>query len=236
MRPLFLLLLLFSVFSGLSQNLLRNPGFEQCSGCPDQPGQINLANRWFSASSATPDYFNDCSPGLDYGTEFNKKGGQVAHSGKAYAGLQFYYLNRNEFFEYIETLLDTAMTAGQLYCVGAWVSLAHCSYALREIGVVFSVNELKLQQSQKTILPHLSLQCGGYLDDGTDWMYISGIYQAKGRERFITLGSFTKGDDFWHVRLQAPTDSLFKSSYYFIDDVSVIPITDSLECHCKNPR
>ncbi|MCK9204066.1 MAG: hypothetical protein M0P58_06445 [Bacteroidales bacterium] len=215
-----------------SQNLIMNPDFEKYARCPDQPGQIYLASHWFSPNIATPDYFNDCSPDLEYGTEFNKKGGQVAHSGHAYAGLQFYYLNRNEFFEYIETLLDSALIAGQLYCISAFVSLGECSYAAREIGAVLSVNELKIQQARKASLDHVPLTCGQRLDDQNEWMYISGIYRAKGKERFLTLGNFSKGDDFWHIHMQSLTDSLFKSSFYFIDDVSLIAIGDSTECNC----
>lgn len=216
-----------------SQNLIPNPSLEQHTGCPEQPGQIHLASHWFSSNMATPDYFNDCSPGLDYGAEFNKKGGQVAHSGHAYAGLQFYNLNRNEFFEYIETLLDSALIAGQLYCIRGFVGLGQSAYAIREIGAVLSVNELKAQQSVKITLPHISLTSGKYLDDQNEWMCIQGIYKAKGKERFLTLGNFTPGDDFWHVQLQSTTDSLFKSCYYFIDDLSLFAIGDSTECICN---
>ncbi|MEI7982042.1 MAG: hypothetical protein WCI71_10345, partial [Bacteroidota bacterium] len=153
-----------------------------------------------------------------------------------YAGLQFYNLNRNEFFEYIETLLDSALTAGQLYCIRGFVSLGQSAYAFRELGAVLSVNELKGPKTQNITLPHLSLTNGGYLDDQNEWMCISGIYKAKGKEHFLTLGNFTGEDDFWHVQLRSKTDSLFKSSYYFIDDLSLSAISDSTSCNCSPGR
>jgi OmpA-OmpF porin, OOP family len=217
-----------------SQNLLPNPGFEQKNGCPDKPGQINFASSWVSPSIATPDYFNDCSAGLDYGTEFNKKGGQVPHTGHGYAGLQFYLLNRNEFFEYIQTPLDTALVSGKLYCIKAYISLAKVDYAFRELGALLSVTEIRSPDAHKLKLPYTALGNGQYLTDQDQWMCISGIYKAKGNERLLTIGDFSPKDEFWNIHTQSATDSLFKSCYYFIDDVSLVAIRDSSECGCMN--
>jgi len=225
----FLLFLPAMIFA---QNLVRNPGFEQNNGCPDKPGQINLANFWVSPNTGTPDYFNDCSPGLDYGTEFNKKGGQLPHAGHAYAGLQFYNLNRNEFFEYIQTQLDTALIAGQLYCIKAFVSPGNADYAFRELGAVLSVTEIKSQDAHKLKLPYTVLENGRYLLDQDHWLCISGIYKAKGNERLLTVGDFSPKDDFWNIHTRSATDSLFKSTFYFVDDVSMEAIRDSSQCNC----
>jgi len=147
--------------------------------------------------------------------------------------LQFYCLNKNEFFEYIETILDSALIAGQLYCLQGFVSLGESNYAFNEIGAVFSVNELKSGQPHKMKLPYVSLTCQKYLDDEEDWMFISGIYKAKGKERFLTLGNFSPEDNFWNLQNRSLTDSLFKSTYYFIDDLALFAIGDSSECTCN---
>ena len=233
--PIFISLLLLPL-GLLAQNLVPNPGFEQKTGCPDKPGQINLANSWFSPTPGTPDYFNDCSPGLDYGTEFNKKGGQIPHGGHGYAGLQFYLMNRNEFYEYIETLLDTTLTAGQLYCIQAYVSLGQVTYAFNRMGALLSASEIKAQTIQNLKLPFTKLDNGKYLVDTEGWMCIHGLYRAKGGERFLTLGGFSPKDDFWNIRQRATNDSLFKSTYYFIDDVSIEAVADSLNCRCNTKK
>ncbi|MFZ4523441.1 MAG: hypothetical protein ACOYNC_17190 [Bacteroidales bacterium] len=230
-RRLTLFLLLFPAVA-FSQNLLRNPGFELKSDCPGRPGQINLADFWSSPNTATPDYFNDCATGLDYGTEFNKKGGQVPHAGHAYAGLQFYCMNRNEFYEYLQTQLDTAMTAGQLYCITAFVSLGKADYALKELGALLSVTALKSPDAHKLKIPYTSLGNGEYLTDQDQWICIKGLYKAKGNERLLTIGNFTPSDEFWNIHTRSATDSLFKSTFYFMDDVSVEAISDSSECSC----
>jgi len=215
-----------------AQNLVLNPGFEQHIGCPDKPGQINLSAFWVSPSMATPDYFNSCSPGLEYGTEFNKKGGQVAHAGQAYAGLQFYYLNRNEFSEYIQTKLEAGLGPGQLYCIKAFVSLGNSDYAFRELGALLSVTEIKSQDVLKFKLPFTALGNGQYLLDQDEWMCVRGLYRAKGNERLLTIGDFSAEDPFWNIHTHSATDSLLKSAFYFIDDISLEAIRDSSECGC----
>lgn len=220
----------------LAQNLVPNSGFEKKSGCPEKPGQITLAYPWFSPNSGTPDYFNTCSPGVDYGTEFNKCGGQIPHSGSGYAGLQFYLLNRNEFFEYIETILDTSLTSGQLYCLTAHVSLGDATYAFKAFGALFSTFEIKSPTLSKMKYPFFKLENGKYLVESDSWICIKGLYRAKGGERFLTIGGFSPRDDFWNIQSRSATDSIFKSTYYFLDDIVVEPVSDSVACRCTNSK
>jgi len=228
-------LLLFCSINLSGQNRIINPGFEEKSGCPSRPGQIYLANSWFSPNNGSPDYFNDCSPSLEYGTEFNKKGGRLPHSGHGYAGLQFYDMNRNEYYEYLETMLDSALTADQLYCIRAFVSLGKATYAFNEFNVVLSVAELKSANPVKLNIPHITIGNGQNLTDNQHWMCIKGIYKAKGGERYLTIGNFSEDNVFWNIRTRSVTDSLFKSSYYFIDDVSLEAISAAADCSCNKP-
>jgi len=233
MPRILLTLILFLPFYLSGQNLIRNADFEQKNGCPSGPGQINLANYWYSPNGATPDYFNDCATSMNYGTEFNKKGGQIAHSGKAYAGLQFYSMNRNDYYEYLETRLDSALLPNRLYCITAFISLGQATYALDELGAVLSVNEVRSGSNSKMKLPYTQLVSGESLTDQDQWMCIRGIVKAKGGERFITVGDFSKKDNFRNIRTGMSTDSLFKSTYYFIDAVSLESISDSNQCSCN---
>jgi len=232
----FLFSLLFLCSINLSgQNRILNSGFEEKSGCPERSGMIYLANFWFSPNNGSPDYFNDCSPSLEYGTEFNKKGGRLPHSGHGYAGLQFYNMNRNEYYEYLETMLDSALTANQLYCIKVYVSLGKATYAFNEFDAVLSVAELKSTIPVKLKIPHTVLSNGTYLTNNQNWMCIQGTYEAKGGERYLTLGNFSEKNDFWNIRTRNVTDSLFKSSYYFIDDVSIEAISAMTDCSCNQP-
>src|ERR1035437_4830693 len=110
MKKILLSLIILIPFSLFSQNLIPNPGFETYSDCPASLGQYQLAKFWSCPNAGTPDYFNDCTPTLEFGTEFNKKGGQIPHSGHAYMGFQSESLTRNEFYENLGTSLTSPLT------------------------------------------------------------------------------------------------------------------------------
>jgi hypothetical protein len=215
-----------------SQNLVINPDFETKTGCPNASVHFILAEEWFSPNIGTPDYFNDCSSTLEYGTEYNTKGGQIPHSGHGYMGILSENLHNNEFFEYLETQLKEPLKSDQQYCVKLYLSLGDCDFALDELGAVFSQSILKDLQVKKIVLPYLSLTNGSVLSDTEKWMCIKEIYKAKGGEKFLTIGYFDKEEKFTRVRMNPKNDPTFKSAYYFIDDVSVEPVEDASGCKC----
>jgi len=231
MRTLVFLLIIFPAVL-FSQNLVINSDFESKTGCPNASGQFILAEEWFSPNIGTPDYFNDCSPTLEYGTEFNAKGGQIPHSGHGYMGIVSENLHNNEFFEYLETHLKEPLKSDQLYCIKLYVSLGDCDFALQELQAVFSQSILKVPQAKKIVLPYLPLTNGSVLSDTEKWMCIRGIYKAKGGEKFLTIGYFDKEDKFTRVRTNPKSDPTFKSAYYFIDDVTVEPVEEASACKC----
>ncbi|HZX62712.1 MAG TPA: hypothetical protein VFE66_05800 [Bacteroidales bacterium] len=231
MRILCVLLFMFPAVL-FSQNLVINPDFETKNGCPNASGQFILAEEWFSPNIGTPDYFNDCSSTMEYGTEYNTKGGQIPHSGHGYMGILSENLHNNEFFEYLETHLKEPLKSDQQYCLKLYLSLGDCDFALDELGAVFSQSILKDLQVKKIVLPYLPLTNGSVLSDTEKWMCIKGIYKAKGGEKFLTIGYFDKEDKFIRVRMNPKNDPTFKSAYYFIDDVTMEPMEDASGCKC----
>jgi hypothetical protein len=67
-------------------------------------------------------------------------------------------------------------------------------------------------------------------------MCISGLYKAKGNEKLLTIGSFSPKEEFWNIHTRSATDSLFKSTFYFIDDISLEAVSDSSECGCLEKK
>lgn len=217
------LLLLFALlpFFIHSQNLVVNGNAEDHRDCPNGPGQYRLATGWLSPTTGTPDYFNDCSTQLEYGTEFNKKGGQIAHSGSAYLGFQSETMHRTEFYEYLETALNEPLQADTEYCVRFFVSLGRATAALTEIGVAFSQVELKNLSPNKIRIPYLALRTGSALSDSLNWVRLSGTYKARGGERYLTIGDFSPQGSFSLLPTGTSDTSVFRCAYYFVDDVSV---------------
>jgi hypothetical protein len=228
-----IILLIFLPLQIFSQNLVPNPDFENKHGCPTSPGQYPLVEEWFSPNTGTTDYFNDCSISIDFGTEFNCKGGQVPHSGHGYMGFNSENLHKNAFYEYLEVKLEESLTAGQKYCIRMFVSLGNGYCALDELGVLFSQTSLKGLNNAQLHLPYIAVGNGKTLADKLEWMCIKGFYTAKGGESYLTIGDFGDDNNFVLIQNDPKLDATFKSAYYFIDDVSVEASSDS---GCKCPE
>jgi hypothetical protein len=229
--PLLLLLLTLALWAP-AQNLVPNPGFEIRSGCPSAPGQFRLVDSWISPNNGSPDYFNECSISMDFGTEFNRKGGQPAHGGQGYAGIQSENLNRNEFYEYIQTRLTEPLKAGTEYCIRIFVSRGNSNDALAELGAVLSQTQVKSTNPAKMNLPYVSLKENAPLEDSERWVCLSNLYRAKGGEQYLTIGDFSVADVFVRLAEVPAKDSLFRIAYYFIDDVSVEIADSTVRCRC----
>jgi hypothetical protein len=232
MKYLLILFLLLSVQS-FSQNLVPNSGFESKIDCPSALGEIDFARGWISPNNGTPDYFNDCSASFDFGTEFNKKGGQIPYSGHGYGGIQINNLHKNLYYEYLETELTSPLQSGMLYCFKMYVSLGNSDCAVKELGVVISQNAIKSAELGKFNLPFIRLVSENSLTDTLSWTCVKGIYTARGNEKFVTFGFFGSEEDFVRQKMNPKFDSTFYSSYYFIDDVSLEAISNNGDCNCQ---
>ncbi|MEM6800696.1 MAG: gliding motility-associated C-terminal domain-containing protein, partial [Bacteroidota bacterium] len=70
--------------------------------------------------------------------------------------------------------------------------------------------------------PQLANSEGNVLRDTSGWMEISGQFVAEGGERFLVIGNFKIDEE--TTLIPAPdNDSMFQTTYFFIDDVKVEP-------------
>jgi len=223
----------------LAQNLAPNPSFENYANCPTGLGlpvsfggydPVSEAIPWYRPTDASSDYFNACN-GAIVGVPGNVFGSQPARTGVAYTGGYAYASFSEDFREYVQGPLSTPLIAGQTYCVELYVSLTdNSNYATDDIGVLFSDTAilttadcqggLRQDCGPMPYTPQINNPAGNFLTDKINWTLISGTFTAVGGESYITIGNFK--DD-------ANTDLLnvggaSASSYYYIDDVSVIPI------------
>jgi OmpA-OmpF porin, OOP family len=229
----FLVLILLISLKSFSQNLIPNSDFESKIDCPSALGEIEFAKGWISPNNGTPDYFNDCSTSFNFGTEFNKKGGQIPRSGHGYGGIQINNLHKNLHYEYLETELTSPLQSGKLYCIKMYVSLGNSDCAVNELGAIISQNLLKSTDPGKFNLPFMHLVNENQLTDSLSWICVKGVYTAKGNEKFLTFGFFGNDEDFIRLRLDPKSDSSFYTAYYFIDDVSLEAITNIDDCNCQ---
>jgi hypothetical protein len=226
-RCLFVSYLLFAHVS-VSQNLIQNPGFEDYDSCPsiNMPNPIQYVPFWNSSMGTS--YCNRCSndrfsvPNNLYVNSY-----QETNSGNGYVifeNLNWYFSN---FRIYISNELNTSgLSQSTCYYVEFFVSLVNnIRYGTNNLAMHFSSTEnLLIRDGYSYLLdakPHIKKFGNPIISDTMNWVKISGIYQAQGGEKYITIGNFNTDEE---------TDTLalvpgeYPASWYYLDDVSVIPI------------
>ncbi len=201
-------------------NLVPNPSFEDTIQCPNGQGQVSYCKNWFNPTDNSPDYFHNC--GMPSVPNNFPIGFQYARTGIAYVGLTPLYNTPNG-REYIEVKLLDSMIQGKQYQIEFFVALAELSdSAIDRIGIYISKDSVYNHNSFLLNLPYQpqieNLQ-GNFIADTLNWIKISGMYNAQGGEKFITIGNFYPDSLTGVVSVPASWSAI---AYYYIDDVSVV--------------
>ena len=252
------LLLLYSgsLKAQTSDNMVYNPSFEDYRSCPQKIealGVMTDVEAWWQPTKGSSDYFNACGS-RDCAVPRNKMGYQTAHNGQAYCGI---YCSQANYREYLQTELKQPLEAGHRYHVSFWVSLADKSpHAIATLGALFTremiddttswdiLMERETMENEGNelvsiatyLMPQILNPTDSTLADSKIWREVSGEFTAEGGERFLTIGNFA---DFNHsivTTIESP-NAILQGAYYYIDDVSVIPLdqTISSEPLAKEP-
>lgn len=207
--------------SCFGQNIIPNPGFEEVTGCPGSSVFLQNTNHWHRISDhfGTPDQFHaDC----DYnGLENSMAPGQRPYDGVGYAG-QFCF--GDNLREYMTVRFCEPMIKDSLYDVEFYV-LPAIGYGtmIDSYGVHFSSSEPKGVggSSLATIQldEHVGNPIGQLITDTVNWTKISGVYKAKGGERYATFGNFRTDTE---TNSKVIKENCVRSdrSYMLIDGVS----------------
>lgn len=174
--------------------------------------------KWFRG---TTDYFNECALSSNVDVPTNFFGTEPAHTGVAYGGMYFRYVNF-EWREYLQVQLTQPLVGGQLYALSFWISLADNNCGTDKLGVYFSqVPFVWPSGTHIPVTPQWEAQLG-FISTSDGWQYIEGCYLAEGGEEWITIGNYYGDAD-------TPIDpdcNNGNSSYYYLDDVSLTEATN----------
>lgn len=218
-----------------AQNLVLNPSFEDHYRCPNN---FNTSSRefsipgWRSATTGTPDYFHQCSWG-DCDVPFNWAGESNAHNGLGYVGI--YVWNRptvktnakpRSYREYIEGELKDPMIKGKRYQVEFYYKLASYSvYSVDRIGLLLTDSIISLKgdeviqkKPQLSVVKEEPVTKAG-------WELATMEYVAEGGEQYVVIGNFFDNMSTQFSQLEfrkGKSPMLSGSSYFYVDDVSVI--------------
>lgn len=230
------------VVSQEADNMVFNPSFEEYTRCPERVeamGVMNGVDAWWQPTAGSSDYFNTCSE-RDCSVPRNKMGNQMPRTGNAYCGI---YCSQASYREYLQTELKAPLQAGRRYRVSFYVSLAEKSpHAVATLGALLSRERLSDttwdvlmrrevtwygdNQSQTIAVsyrPQVVHSADSVLADTKGWTLVSGDFTAEGGERFLTVGNFNSFNSSTVVETHSPS-AVLQGAYYYIDDVSVLPL------------
>lgn len=225
-----------------AQNLVPNPGFDILTECPFEQGQISFAAPWVSASSGSPDLFNECS-----NSQFIKvpnagrwiDSHQIPRSGTGHAQILVYNNNNSASgspgnSEYIETPLSVPMQEGKMYYIEFYVSpdftpIQHFGYT-DAVGLALSdtfyYREIRAMEALP--LEPVIENRGRVIKDTAGWTRISGCYIAKGGEKYAIIGNFRSTEE-TIVEFENPTFPFI--NFFYIEDVLISlfdPLPDTI--------
>lgn len=240
-----------------AQNLIKNGGFEQSDECPTKPGQLELCSNWSIPNHSTPDLLKKCHHIKSFvNIPMNAMGFQDAYSGEAYVGLAIIYGKDRYYRKYIQGELTEALTVGKYYNVSFYISWAdHSNNFCDWMGYLFTeskvepepkVPDSKKKERKKERVEHLPRntilpRSDGYIplsfdaiQDRESWHKVEFIYQAKGGERYLTMGLFgdnaTEEDyDGYMSQVYGDPSKSRAGTYLYMDDISVIPVDEIID-------
>ena len=241
-RVFLLCFMLFLFFAKAQVNLVVDPSMENYLRCPTVTSENEGCYTWHALDSinntpnalksCTPVYLNICStsPGnalpANYGQGYSF---MYPRTGNGMYGVVFYCdpIDCNPVYnrDYLRGRLRTALISGQEYCGKYYVSLyKSMKFAVDRLGAYLDNGALDANNECLPIIvtPTFENPALNIIRDTVGWQKIQGTFTANGTETYITIGNFyTHGQT--RVGISKPS-STYEEAYYYVDDVSVIPI------------
>ncbi|MFM7769317.1 MAG: OmpA family protein [Bacteroidota bacterium] len=232
-KTLFWLFILFNIDAS-SQNLILNGDFEAFRACPVDFNQSTMGciTNWNQVGLGTPDYFNSCS--REVGVPKNVFGNQPAHSGNGYAGIILFSNKDDDYREYLMTKLTRKLRPGEFVCVESFVSKADISWFISDQFGFLLTDKIPDHFSARNLelTPSISNPKLLFLDNESGWTRIGDMYQAKGGEQYLIMGSFSNDSNTKVLKENTSTEGFGDWSYIYIDDVRVKSISAPTDCRC----
>lgn len=216
----------------MAQNLVPNGGFESTAACPNQPGQLYLAAPW-DTLNASGDLFSACANPVgncqSVNVPENFAGSVSAHNGSNYAGFMAYSTSQSNYREYMQVPLIQPLQSGEIYKVTAWLrKSSNCTHAVASIGMTLSSGALTQTGTSPLGFP-AQVENQGVLNVSNQWVILEGFIIANGGENNITIGNFKDDNNSGAVLTgSAGSSCSIQGAYYYIDDVSVVRIVETL--------
>jgi OmpA-OmpF porin, OOP family len=219
MKLISLVLFVGIYFNSVSQNLIRNPSFEEDS---------TTYKYWNPMMGSTVDFYSEKNP------EKLNMGFQEAKSGSKFVGLSILKIDKAggniiQGCNRIQIELISPLKEKCTYLIQFFINLADSStIVVNHIGAFFTLTPETARYQKE---PNIYSNPEDYYSDAQNWTKIEGEYLAKGGERFLTIGNYevlTKYKFFnvgtWRRRGTNFNQNASLNGYYYVDDVSVVSL------------
>ncbi|MBI2259730.1 MAG: T9SS type A sorting domain-containing protein [Flavobacteriia bacterium] len=227
-----LLVCLLLAVQGISQNLVQNPSFEDFDSCPNQNNSNSIFEYvpfWKTLYFSTS-YLNSCSV-TNFGIPNNLfvNSFQESHFGNAYCALDIINAYGLHIRTFIQNQFSQSLQISNCYYVEFYTNLANnVMYASNNLAVYFTnSSNIPLKSGYEYLLegsPQIYPFGNKIISDTMNWVKVAGIYKAQGGEQYLTIGNFST-DEETEILIFDP--NAYDAAFYYIDDVSVIPINPS---------
>jgi OmpA-OmpF porin, OOP family len=205
-------------------NLVPNPGFEDyqkpfCGWTQNvEKFNTNVAG-WNSPTQTTPDLFSTKNDPECWGHPSKHSGGkQSTRTGQAMAGIKIYGKGNTPTYwhEYLQNELSEPLEAGVRYIAECWVLRAvRSNEASNNIGLLLTDTPVSTRDNLPLYMTPTVNE--DKMVKKSTWHKVSGVFEAKGGERYVLIGNFYGDEVTAHEKL--PDGE--RGAYYFIDDVNV---------------
>lgn len=245
------------ISSAFTHNLIPNPGFETYYYKPvkivnDGQNKIeDLIPYWNSPDNATPDYYN-IYRSLN-GVSANLKNGIKSVDGHSYLGLMMFFQpgSRHDswnpknklkydkgyvYSESIQTRLLQELEKGKIYCFKSQIILSqNAGLSVDKFGAYLSENAIQFKYDEFPDLPQLAFH--KTLNKTNEWTTLCKVFIAKGNERFLTLGRFSKPEETFLLQnnpIKSSGLDINKAAYYLLDNIELYEVTSKEACNCTS--
>lgn len=219
MNRILTLIFILSLYSSQGQNLVPNPSFENPRNKRPSMQPWQMIN--------TIDYFvyDQSKKGQIVRSKIKDKNFKLrpARTGNAYVGLRVW----PDYREFLIVELLQKLEANKKYYFEMYIALSpHANSYLRSFGVSFYT--FKPPYAQKSSIYDFPAQIHIFehqgLGNSEEWVKIAGVFTAKGEERYMTIGNFSRNNRDKFIRKKIGLSK--REAYYYFDDVALYKLDD----------
>jgi len=192
------------------KNIVTNPSFENHHKINKTIRSVGNKIPGWDEAIASPDFFLD----------------RTSFSGSACFGFRTYSYSND--IEYVLNHLKKPLIKDSLYCFSMKLCLSPASrFAGSEMGVFFGKQKDEVNVNRTMVTPQVVFE-SEWLLYKSRWMTLQCVYRASGGEKYLTLGTFKEVKNLKRKEVIGNT----VETYYYLDDVSLVPIRNMGSCPC----